>query len=335
MQESSSYVRESACNLCGDQQVTRVSDRDRRGDALGTVVCHGCGLVSHAKIPTEEEIVDYYAGDYRADYHGQATPAAHRVVRAFKVGKRRYQRLKSLVREGDRVFEVGAGLGGNLKPFEEAGHQASGIEPGESFQAFSRQMLSVDVENKTLEDVPQQAAYDFVLLVHVIEHLREPKESLRQIHGLLRSGGRLYVECPNVGAPHAAPNNRFHYAHIYNFTHETLIAMAQAAGFRVMRQVSADSQRDLMIVFEKSNVGQQELPVAGFDRSMEQLSRFSTLSYHLRPAYLLGRLGVLLDLYGDRVFAKRRLHRIIARCSKNARARVRSLPERPSYRRAG
>ena len=313
------YERPQACNLCGGHSVEQVGSHDRRGNPLETVICTGCGLISHAHIPSDEELAAYYAQQYRRDYHGQAAPSAHRVVRAWKMGRRLYRRLRNQVRPGDRVFEIGAGLGCNLKPFQVAGHSASGIEPGEGFQAFARQMLHVDVAKATLEDLAPEPAYDFILLVHVIEHLPDPQAALRHICGLLRSGGRLYVECPNIGAPHAAPGKMFHYAHIFNFTHETLIALARAAGFRVQRKLSRPHGRNLMIVFEKARRPEHAIPEDGYRGTLARITRYDQWTYHLRPSYLLSRLGILLDLYGDRLLARRRLRGIVARCQRTGK----------------
>ena len=70
-------------------------------------------------------------------------------------------------------------------------------------------------------------------LVHVIEHFNSPVSALRAIHALVRPGGRLYVECPNLAAPFAACNRLFHFAHVYNFTPWTLLAVARKCGFEL------------------------------------------------------------------------------------------------------
>ena len=171
---SGAFVRDAKCDLCGADEVELLATRDRRGKPLRTVVCTRCGLLSHESIPSDEELADYYAHEYRHAYHGEGQPSAKRVLRAWNVGRAIYQRVQSFVHPGDRVFEIGAGLGCTVKAFDLEGFEASGIEPGVEFQSFSRGTLHADIENARLEDLAPVPAYDFVLLVHVIEHFSQP-----------------------------------------------------------------------------------------------------------------------------------------------------------------
>ena len=62
-------VRDASCDLCGQKDFETVAQRDRKGRELHTVVCRNCGLVSHARIPTEEELAAYYQRQYRHEYN--------------------------------------------------------------------------------------------------------------------------------------------------------------------------------------------------------------------------------------------------------------------------
>jgi len=153
--------REQPCDLCLGKCFEIISRRDRRGNDLTTVVCTRCGLVSHLRIPTDEELADYYGKAYRRDYHGEIAPSARRVIRAWNTGQGIFRRVHTFLQPGDRVFEVGAGIGCTVKAFELAGFDASGIEPGEGFHAFSRRRLHARIENKMLGQVPRHRTLQF------------------------------------------------------------------------------------------------------------------------------------------------------------------------------
>jgi SAM-dependent methyltransferase len=283
-------TRPQACDLCGDCDVELLSLRDRRRKPLPTAVCVSCGLISHFQIPSDAQLGRYYRDQYRMAYHREAKPSAKRVVKAWACGQTIFKLLEPFARSGDRVFEVGAGLGCTVKAFQLAGYDASGVEPGAAFSDFAREQLQSPVATGQLEEMPLQPTYDLILLVHVIEHFQSPRRSLQFIHGLLRPDGQLYVECPNVAAPHAAPHKLFHFAHIYNFTYLTLNALARSCGFRVVHRFSDERDRNLRVLLARDNPAQIHPTANGYAESVAAVTRYNALTYHLRPRYLSERL---------------------------------------------
>lgn len=302
------------CDLCGGQQFEALSERDRRGRALNTKVCTTCGLVSHADIPTPEELAAYYAKEYRRDYHGEFTPSAHRVVREWKRGQKLVEQLQADLRPCDRVFEIGSGIGCTVMNFSLAGYDASGVEPGDGFRQFSTEKLHAKIGGGFLDELPQAKQYDVALLVHVLEHLPSPTAALTNIRGLLRPGGRLYVEVPNFAGPHAAPGKQFHFAHIYNFTPATLRMVAAKCGFAVKHAYTAPFDRNIGMLLELNDQVTFRVEPQSYAQTMSAVRRFSTLTYHLRPTYLRERWQGFVSQLGDRWQAKARMQQIIERC---------------------
>lgn len=221
---------------------------------------------------------------------------------------------------GSRVFEIGAGIGCTVKSFELAGFDSSGIEPGRGFEQFGRDVLHARLECKQLEDLPLKPAYDFILLVHVIEHLASPSQALGRIRQMLRPGGRLYVECPNVEGPHAAPAKLFHYAHIYNFTHATLKMLAETTGFRVVACLTKPHHRTVRYVLERwdHSCPAPAMSAEAGARTVQAIHRYSSLTYYLRPSYLAERLWRDLRFSAHHFASRWRLARLIQRCQADA-----------------
>jgi SAM-dependent methyltransferase len=308
------------CELCDGGDFELLSDRDRHGKPLATEICRGCGLISHRTIPTEAELIAYYASDYRQQYHREETPRPTRVVRDWRRGKRLFDELHPLLKPNARVFEIGAGVGCNLKHFDLAGYDATGIEPGAGFQKYSRETLRAKIAVARLEEVPAEPAYDLVLLVHVIEHLRSPTAALRHIRSLLRPGGRLYMECPNVAAPHAPLAKLFHFAHIYNFTPATLALLSRRCGLQVERVISREDDRYLKFVFRRAEPQQVVIPPDLFQDTREAVTRFNSFTFHMRPKYLAYRGRSLVDYLSAKYFGGSEYQQILAACRQGASA---------------
>ncbi|MBM4090285.1 MAG: methyltransferase domain-containing protein [Planctomycetes bacterium] len=308
------FARVLPCDLCGGQRFDLVSERDRRGGELRTVICHDCGLVAHAEVPTEDELTAYYQRQYRQDYHGEYVPSPHRVVREWNRGWSLLRLLSPYVTPADRIIEIGCGIGCTVKQFECAGLDACGIEPGEGFRRFAVESLRARVVGGELNSLAADPEYDVVLLVHVLEHLRSPTQTLSRIRRMLRAGGRLFVDVPNAGAPHAAPGKMFHFAHIYNFTRDTLGMVARKTGFRVVRWLSAPGDKNLRVMLACDPDGQWQLQADSYGRVLRALTGHTTASYHLRWRYLRDRVRTMIGHPCDHVMARRRVERILRFC---------------------
>lgn len=305
--------RSTECSLCRHTEFSLVAEQDRKSNDLKTVVCKNCGLVSHECIPSDKELLEYYQEDYRSDYNGEATPSAYRVLREWDRGQALVQQLGSYLTEASDVLEIGSGIGCTVKSFELSGHRSTGIEPGRGFCEYSRNVLGADVNEAILADLPADERYDMVMLVHVLEHLNNPMNSFEHVHSLLRPGGLFYVEVPNCGAPHAAPSKLFHYAHIFNYASWTLSHLGLSTGFDVKEVISSESNKNLQILFQKSNTrnDSRSFDNKGYEKSSASLTRFSSLTYHLRWKYVKTRMQTMLHHLCGRIRAERRLEKLI------------------------
>ena len=312
--EVESLTATKRCDLCGQNEFDVLSRLDRRRQPLVTVVCRSCGLVAHEQIPTEAELARFYATEYRREYHGEITPSPRRVMRAWRNGQQIYRRIEPWLTPRSRVLEVGAGIGCTVKAFEQKGHNASGIEPNDGFQAYSREQLRAEVSKAYLFDLPPEPVNDLVLLVHVIEHFRSPRTALEHLHKLIRPDGRLYVECPNLGEI-TTRKNTFHFAHIHNFTPETLATMARHAGFEVEHWFSQPHSPILRVLLRRADQPNLSVPADGYQQTLAAYHRHGTWSYYLRPNYLASRLSEVLDKTWEWFTAPSYVRRVLAQCA--------------------
>jgi len=304
---------ESPCTLCADAPRQILSARDRRGAPLLTAICRRCGLVSHADIPTEEALRAFYAQRYRAEYHGEVTPSPKRVRRAWRQGERLLARLGPRLAPGARVHEFGAGIGCTVKVFERAGFDATGVEPGLGFQRFAEARLRARVRCATLDEpAADDHPADLGLLVHVIEHLRDPVASLETIRDRLAPDGLLYVECPNLEAPFARFGRMFHEAHIYNFTAATLDAAAAVAGLSLAEPMSGPRDENLARLYRPAAPAAVEdaIDPGAYARTTHAVRRLNVVTYHLRPRYLRTRARKIGERATEAATARRWLARL-------------------------
>jgi 2-polyprenyl-3-methyl-5-hydroxy-6-metoxy-1,4-benzoquinol methylase len=148
------------------------------------------------------------------------------------------------MRPGQRVLEIGAGLGTNLLAIKDLAH-VTAVEPS----AFARGVC----EKQGIpafarpEDLPPGSRYDIVLLRHVIEHVPEPRALLLQAKALLAPGGKLIVAVP-IEPIKAAPSLNDLDHHLYSWTRQTLHNFLSDCGFaRVETRLNYRNGRRLLL----------------------------------------------------------------------------------------
>jgi len=97
-----------------------------------------------------------------------------------------------------RALDVGCGAGHLLKALDHAGWQVEGVEWDEKAAEIARRMsgrqvVAGDFQKSALPF----AAYDLVVLHHVLEHLPDTPGCLRKIADILAPGGRAVLIYPN------------------------------------------------------------------------------------------------------------------------------------------
>jgi SAM-dependent methyltransferase len=183
---------------------------------------------------------------------------------------------------------------------------------------YAQQQLRARVRVDDLFELPPVPAHDLVLLVHVIEHFRSPRRALQAIRKLLFDGGRLYVECPNLAAPFARRSQLFHYAHIHNFTPQTLTLLARRCGFRVERTFSAADDPNLQLLLVRGEIDEGACDTTSYAATKDALARSAGWRYHLRWDYVRRRMVKVAAYLGEHVAAERRTAQLIARAQASA-----------------
>ncbi|MFL6721073.1 MAG: class I SAM-dependent methyltransferase [Sphingomonas sp.] len=141
--------------------------------------------------------------------------------------------------QSGRVLDVGCGGGEWLQLAEEAGWQALGADP----DALARKRaaaLGFEVRDSIEAWLDYPGSLDVVTMSHVIEHVHDPKGTLDAAFELLRPGGQLFVDTPNIDAlGHILYGRDWRGLetprHLVIFNRRSLTATLRSAGFVKIR----------------------------------------------------------------------------------------------------
>jgi SAM-dependent methyltransferase len=99
--------------------------------------------------------------------------------------------------DGLELLDVGCGVGRLLARYRELGWTVAGVEPSaNAVQACLERGLNVRHGLLKASDWGR-ARFDAVVLVHVFEHIPEPRELLAEVREVLKPDGILYMSMPN------------------------------------------------------------------------------------------------------------------------------------------
>jgi 2-polyprenyl-3-methyl-5-hydroxy-6-metoxy-1,4-benzoquinol methylase len=193
------------------------------------VRCADCGMVYENPRYPSDEIVKAYQ---QADNAGHDSQHAMR-VESFR---RTLVRLKGRIpAAGARVLDVGTGGGAFLEAGNQFGYDTYGMEPSAYLVQKGRER-HLKIEQGTIErhDFAPQS-FDMVCLWDVLEHLPEPKEALIRIRKLLKPGGILLINYPDIGTlPARLTGKRFWWiisVHLQHFTRKSVADICRRTGF--------------------------------------------------------------------------------------------------------
>lgn len=149
--------------------------------------------------------------------------------------------LPPLPATGGHLLDIGCGNGGFLMLAQEAGWTAEGIDfDAEAVRTAQSRGLTVQLGGIDVLD-NRLDRYDVITLSHVIEHVHDPASFLRRLLDLLKPGGTLWLETPNLSSLGSCRFGRAWRGlepprHLVLFNRSSLKQLLRSSGFRSLRQ---------------------------------------------------------------------------------------------------
>jgi SAM-dependent methyltransferase len=198
------------------------------------VVCERCGAAYADGIPDQAAFDRYYRDMSKYEY-------TQRGGEESEYDSRRLALIADIVAphvpsKEARILDVGCASGRLLANIRERGFpRVTGLDPSAACAAAAARLYGIDVRTMTLGEIARSAErFDVVIMVGVLEHLRDLDSAFEQLRALLDPSGLLYVEVPDVTAfadwPNA-PYQDFSTEHINFFSPISLRNLMRRHGF--------------------------------------------------------------------------------------------------------
>lgn len=192
-------MEDVSCPLCGKDNARFLwTKHDAR-----YVRCNSCALVYENPRLTDEELVEFYSnksyfindsasGD-TSGYENYYTQCTQGLREEYFAIVEKYARVNS-----GAYCDVGCGPGGVLQIAADRGWNPVGVEIS-SWAVEEGKRNGLDIRQGSLLDAAfPENHFDAVSMFDVLEHISSPRENVREIYRILKPGGVLVIETPNV-----------------------------------------------------------------------------------------------------------------------------------------
>ena len=224
------YLEEVPCNLCARGETVLWAE----SGGFRIVRCVGCGLTYVNPRLNRAGLQKVYGRDY-FEMHTESE-ALEKRLRMYEIEIRAIEKLAP----SGRILDVGCGGGYFLarlgSHWERYGTEFSAVAAHAAHKNFG-----IRVEVGPLPELAYpDGFFDVVNLRGVIEHFQDPFAYLTAAHRILKPGGWVIINTPNIESFCARLyREKFRLVdpryHIYYFSTRTISRLAEKAGLRVAR----------------------------------------------------------------------------------------------------
>ncbi|HVU20982.1 MAG TPA: class I SAM-dependent methyltransferase [Rhizomicrobium sp.] len=282
------------CDLCRRDALQFLYQPENSTRSICVHLCTHCGLVQ--SLPRKDRSVRAPAAvSSGADWGNVRYGKGFRTKIAIDAIARYTDLTKDLA-----LLDVGSNRGSFAKAFVEAapnGHIVA-IEPDErvaqSCSSFNRvELIQARIEDAALES----NRFDIVHSCHTIEHVAHPVEVLADHWRVLKDGGLLVLDAPNIAliGGEDIVEEWFIDKHLYHFSTRTLTRMIEAAGFDIIQQPDPSDRSNLFFVARKKVFG--AVQIASDSNEVDRAEELVAGYVATRARNLIALTAVAAEIY--------------------------------------
>jgi ubiquinone/menaquinone biosynthesis C-methylase UbiE len=215
--------------------------------------CNRCHAGQLCPLPSSETLADHYLEDY---YGGKQTIQQHSslasqpaskfkpwiefFIRWINLKQRAF--LTQKLQPGSRILDIGCGRGYWLKTIASHHYSCVGTDlflSGTTPTNQNEKKLTF-LKGDLLELHFPSAHFDSISIWHVLEHMDDPKQVIREISRILKPGGRLAIAVPNFESWQSRLFKQYWFhldlpRHLHHFTQASLKQLLDSVGLQIHR----------------------------------------------------------------------------------------------------
>ena len=195
MNELTGYEWIKSCKICSGDQLVQLTN----SPVVNYYRCENCFAIFLSPQPSLATLKQRYT---RQELLNTGPASAWFKHNKFYLKELSCERLRDLLRykEHGDLLDVGCGMGDFCGVAREAGFNVFGTEFSDTYADQTKKTVGIkEIYIGRLQEINFSGRqFDVISLWHVLEHLPDPLETLACLSKLLKTGGIVVIEVPNV-----------------------------------------------------------------------------------------------------------------------------------------
>lgn len=199
------------------------------------VTCEICGFAFADNTPEQEKFDRYYHRMSKYEHQDHDGEPTEFETRQFPLLAKHIQ--KYIIDPQSKILEIGCANGGLLNAIKQLGYKnVLGLDPSPVCTRNANKLYGINVVTGSISDISTDIGeFDFIVLVAVLEHIKDIDAALNKIREILSADGRLYIEVPDATSFFMSPDapfQEFSIEHINFFSSVSLKNLLEKYGFK-------------------------------------------------------------------------------------------------------
>ncbi len=264
------------------------------------VKCKECGLGITSPFPSKEELEESNKKIYDSQQRIQVYLSRQGYF------EKRYKKYLSVIKEftnGTTLLDIGCNIGLFVKTAQQEGFESAGIEVNTDCADYGRKKLGLKIYDGFVENqhFPDES-FDVITLFDVLEHVPDVHSFLAEITRILKKGGVLTVQSPNINSVMAKlTKGKWNWLtppdHLYHFTPETLTQLLISKQYSIKKIRTWEPLEDFINNYFPAVFGRAGNILVYIN---QKTKLFSLLFYPLQQVWWRKKGGALIELYAQK-----------------------------------
>lgn len=211
----------SPCICCNSKEVFIEHEPEKH------LYCHSCGHKSKIEVVNQEVL----------NYETKSSRTSRLIKDTQKKINERLNFMHECINQNEvsNTLEIGAAEGYFAKSFLNNFRNVEYHAVELSQDSYECEKIVNKIYRKKLEDLSlTRESYDLILSFHVLEHLQNPNDLLKEVIKILKNDGQFIIEVPNEHGNKIVPWD-YNKEHLQLFTVSSIASLLMNNGFQVSK----------------------------------------------------------------------------------------------------